>query len=35
MLLHPFCFETEERVKEIVGISSQQCAGQPDDPIGA
>lgn len=35
MLLHPSRFETEERVKQIVRIPAEECASQPNDPVGA
>jgi hypothetical protein len=35
MFLHPSGFETEERVEKIVRIATEECAGQPDDPVSA
>src|ERR1700730_3531275 len=35
MLLHPSRFEPEERVKQIVCVAAQECAGQPDDSVSA
>src|ERR1700677_2992014 len=35
MLLPPSRFQTEERVEEVVRIATQQCAGQPNDPVSA